>query len=77
MVYRPKEEYEAWLKKDPILRFEATLRDMGILDDAKIVAIKKEIEDKVAAAVNFAEESPFPEPDELLQDVYTGAAVAA
>jgi pyruvate dehydrogenase E1 component beta subunit len=37
--------------------------------------IKKEIEARIEAAVKFAEESPWPEPAEILEDVYTGASV--
>jgi pyruvate dehydrogenase E1 component alpha subunit len=75
MVYRTKEEFEAWLKKDPVPRFEADLRDMGVLTEARIAELRKGIEAKVEAAVKFAEDSPWPEPDEILQDVYTGAPV--
>ena len=75
MVYRPTEEYQAWLRKDPIPRFEGTLREMGILTDAKIAETKAAIGAGVEAAIKFAEDSPVPEPDELLQDVYTGAAM--
>ncbi|HLB49865.1 MAG TPA: pyruvate dehydrogenase (acetyl-transferring) E1 component subunit alpha [Anaerolineales bacterium] len=74
-VYRSKEEVDAWLKKDPIPRFEKTLRDMKVLTDARMADIKKEIEARIEAAVKFAEESPWPEPAEILEDVYTGASV--
>jgi pyruvate dehydrogenase E1 component alpha subunit len=76
-TYRPKEELEAWLKKDPLPRFEAYLLSIGALDEAGVAAIKKEIGDKVEAAVQFAEESPLPAPEEVLDDVYTGAVVNA
>lgn len=75
-IYRPKEELDAWMKKDPIPRFEAALIGMGVLDDAQIAAIKKEIGQNVEASVQFAEESAWPEPEDLLTDVYTGAPVA-
>jgi pyruvate dehydrogenase E1 component alpha subunit len=75
MVYRTKEEFEAWLKKDPLPRFEAVLSDIGVLTEAKVADLKKELGAKIEAAVKFAEDSPWPEPEEILQDVYTGAAV--
>jgi pyruvate dehydrogenase E1 component alpha subunit len=71
MVYRPKEEAEEWKKRDPIPRFEAKLLEMGILTPADIARIQEEIKAKVEEAVRFAEESPYPEPAEVLQDVYT------
>lgn len=76
-VYRPKEELEAWLKKDPIPRFETSLLEMSVLTKDDIARIKKEVSDKVEEAVKFAEESPFPDISELMQDVYTGEMVVA
>lgn len=74
-VYRPKEEVEMWMKKDPIPRFESVLKDMGAATDADLAEIKKEIAAKVEASIQFAEESPFPGIEDLLTDVYTGTAV--
>ncbi|HIC94520.1 MAG TPA: pyruvate dehydrogenase (acetyl-transferring) E1 component subunit alpha [Anaerolineae bacterium] len=71
MVYRPKEEFEAWKEKDPLPRFEAKLLEMGILTKEKIQEIEKDIEAKLEEAIKFAEESPFPAPEELTEDVYT------
>lgn len=69
--YRPKSEVEAWMKKDPIPRFEATLKEMGLLTDADIEATKKKIGEQVEEAVTFAEESPWPKVAEITDDVYT------
>jgi pyruvate dehydrogenase E1 component alpha subunit len=74
--YRPKSEVDAWMKKDPILRYEKTLKEMGVLTDAKIDAIKKEIGDKVDATVKFSEDSDWPALAEIMDDVYTGGPVA-
>jgi len=68
--YRPKEEVEQWLAKDPLRRFkEALLKNPGF-SRSKL----QEIEDKVAAdieeAVKFALQSPYPAPEEALEDVY-------
>jgi pyruvate dehydrogenase E1 component alpha subunit len=75
MVYRPKEEFEAWLAKDPIPRFEKSLREMKVLTEAKLADLREEIEARIEAAVKFAEDSPWPEPAEIMEDVYTGAPV--
>jgi TPP-dependent pyruvate/acetoin dehydrogenase alpha subunit len=64
------------MKKDPILRYEKTLKEMGVLTDAKIDAIKKEIGDKVDATVKFSEDSDWPALAEIMDDVYTGGPVA-
>lgn len=69
--YRPKSEVESWMKRDPIPRFEANLKEMGVITDEGIAAMKKEIADKVEAAVKFSEESPWPALAEITDDVYT------
>jgi pyruvate dehydrogenase E1 component alpha subunit len=76
MVYRTKDEYDAWLKKDPIPRFEKALTEMKLLDAAAIARIRAEIGETVEAAITFAEESPWPEISELLEDIYSGPPVA-
>jgi TPP-dependent pyruvate/acetoin dehydrogenase alpha subunit len=68
--YRKKEEVEEWKKKDPIPRFEAYLRNNGILDDKIKGEIDQEIKEEIEAAVKFADESPLPEPEEALDHVY-------
>jgi len=70
--YRPEEEVQAWLKKDPIPRFEGQLKEMGVLTDAQIAEIRAKVEAQVKEAVDFAESSPLPSVDDLLTDVYTG-----
>lgn len=74
-TYRSKEEVDTWMKKDPLPRFEAYLKSVGLADDAKQAEIKKEIGAQVEAAVTFAEESPWPVPADLLDDVYSGEPV--
>lgn len=71
-IYKPKDEVEAWMKKDPIPRFEAKLLEMGVLTREKAREIDQGIMGKVEEAVRFAEESPYPAPEELFEDVYTG-----
>ncbi len=74
MAYRTREEEEMWKAKDPIARFESKLMEMGVLTEAKAKEINDSIVARVQEAVRFAEESPWPAPEELLQDVYTVAA---
>jgi len=70
-VYRNEEELQEWKAKDPVLRFEKKLLDMQVLAREKIDEIKDSIEKDLAKAVSFAEESPFPDPSEIIEDVYT------
>jgi len=58
--YRPKEEVEEWLKKDPIKRYEEKLLNEGILEN-KIQGVKDLVDKLIEQAAKFADESPFPE----------------
>ena len=68
--YRPKEEVEAWLAKDPIKRFKERLMQTGTLTEIELRKVEEEASAKVEEAVKFAIESPFPVPEEALEDVY-------
>jgi pyruvate dehydrogenase E1 component alpha subunit len=68
--YRPKEEVEEWLAKDPIKRFKEKLLQEGAITEAEIQQIEQEVAAEIDAAVRFAMESPYPEPEEALEDVY-------
>ncbi len=69
--YRTDDELEEWKLKDPVVNFEKKLLDMGILDQEKVDDIRQGIKTDLAEAVQFAEESPFPDPEEIADDVYT------
>ena len=68
--YRPKEEVEEWLAKDPIKRFKEKLLQTNTLVEAEIQQIEKEVSAEIEEAVKFAMESPYPTPEEALEDVY-------
>jgi len=68
--YRPKEEVEEWLAKDPIKRFKEKLLQTNTLTETKIQQIEKEVSAEIEEAVKFAIESTFPAPEEALKDVY-------
>jgi TPP-dependent pyruvate/acetoin dehydrogenase alpha subunit len=68
--YVPEELRQEWLKKDPIKRFEEYLQKKKILTSA----LKEEIEARVKAIVNdaveFAENSPAPDPATVADYVF-------
>lgn len=70
-AYKPKEEQEAWLKKDPIKRFVEFMKENSIMPDEEIAAVDAQIQAEVIEAVKFAEESPFPAPEAVVEDVYS------
>jgi TPP-dependent pyruvate/acetoin dehydrogenase alpha subunit len=68
---RPKKELEYWWGQCPIIRFKEYLFDRKILDKTKEQQIELEVKEEIDRAVKFAEESPFPQPQEIFEDVYT------
>ena len=67
---RPKEELESWRKRCPIKKLETCLEKKTILDDELKHKIEAEVKEEIDQAVKFAEESPFPQPDEIFDHVY-------
>jgi pyruvate dehydrogenase E1 component alpha subunit len=68
--YRTKEEVAHWRERDPIPQFGALLEREGILDASAREQIEREAQEQVERAVAFAEDSPFPAPESLYEDVY-------
>jgi TPP-dependent pyruvate/acetoin dehydrogenase alpha subunit len=69
-TYKSKKEIEEWSKKDAIERFRRKLIEDGALTEEDMDRIDQEVEKEVEEAVKFAEDSPFPAPEETLEDVY-------
>ena len=69
-AYRTPEEIEEWLKKDPIKNFKEKLVKTRVLTEKKANEIDQEITREMDKAVQFAKESPFPKPEEVLDNVY-------
>jgi len=69
-VYRTREEVAEWRKKDPIDKFRKQLIGAGMLTEKDAEKMDKDIIAEVDKAVEFAEKSPFPEPQEALEYVY-------
>lgn len=68
--YRSKEEAEQWMEKCPIKRFQKLLLDNKILDEKDLERIEEETQQSVDNAVEFAQNCPWPEPQDALKDVY-------
>jgi acetoin:2,6-dichlorophenolindophenol oxidoreductase subunit alpha len=67
---REPTEIEMWKGRDPIAQLERQLREQSYLDDGEQQAIEREVMATIEAAVAFAEASPFPAPEEAVQDVF-------
>ena len=74
--YRTKDEVEKWREDDPIGILERIIlsKKAGTKDDLE--KIDTEVEETIEKAVKFADESPFPAPEALYEDVYVEREVA-
>jgi pyruvate dehydrogenase E1 component alpha subunit len=73
--YRTKEEIEDWMaNRDPIMLFEAELKEFGIIDRTGIEAVREAAAKEIAEGIEFAKESPMPDIADHEKYVYTEAA---
>ena len=70
LSYRTDAELEEWQKRDPIHMFEARLAELDVLSQEQAAEIHDGIMAEVQAGIDFAESSPVPDVDTLLDDVY-------
>ena len=70
-LYRKKDEVEQWKRRDPIVTYEARLRQWGLLADAEKAHIESAVDAEIADAVAFAEAGPWEPVEDLTKDVYT------
>lgn len=67
---RSKEEKEAWLARDPLKKLANHLIAQQIVEAEELKAIERRIQSEVEAAVQFAQDSPEPDPSELYRFVF-------
>ena len=67
---RPKEEIEEWRQRDPINRFVTNLMDQRLLTEDEWQKMDAEILAAIEDAVKFSEESPFPDPEAAVEDIF-------
>jgi pyruvate dehydrogenase E1 component alpha subunit len=68
--YRTKEEVEEYKHKDPIHALLKIIYDNKLATEEEIKQINERVDKAVEECVKFAEESPIPNDDEVLKDVY-------
>jgi pyruvate dehydrogenase E1 component alpha subunit len=69
-LYQPREEILAWQRRCPLALLQERLLADGLLDQAAVAILEAEVAATVQAAIRFAEDSPYPEPPEALEDVF-------
>lgn len=69
--YRSAEEIEKYKQShDPIILWRKRLVEEGVISEVDASAIEKESLKEATAAAKFADESPYPEPSTIFEDVY-------
>jgi len=72
-VYRTKEEEAYWQERDPITLFRDDLIGQKLLTNKAFEKLQARVDRAIAAAEKFAvQDSPYPDPSEVLDDVYCG-----
>jgi pyruvate dehydrogenase E1 component alpha subunit len=69
-VYQPEEEIEAWKAACPIPKLRGDMLAQGLISKDELREMESRIDALVKDAVQFAEESPYPDPEEALEDVF-------
>lgn len=69
-LYRSKERLKEVMQHDPIIFMQAALSEAGILNEEQAKAIDKEQREIILAAMEYADASPWPNPQTLEEDVF-------
>jgi TPP-dependent pyruvate/acetoin dehydrogenase alpha subunit len=71
IAYRTQEEVDEWKARDPIELLEARAVAAGTATAEELAAVWDRTRTEIAEAISYAEQSPDPDPEHLLTDVYT------
>lgn len=69
-IYRSKEEMEEWKQRCSIKRLRKQLLEDEICAEDEIAAVENEVEREIEEAIQFAKESPYPDNEEFMRDIY-------
>jgi pyruvate dehydrogenase E1 component alpha subunit len=69
-TYRPPEEVAAWRAREPIAPYRKMLIDQKIFKQQDMDLIDQAVIDELDQAVEFARNSPLPQPEDALQDLW-------
>lgn len=68
--YRSEEEFKKWEERCPIARLKSRVMEEGVLEEAGLKEMEKEISAEIEEAISFVKSSPFPGSHLLLEHVY-------
>jgi pyruvate dehydrogenase E1 component alpha subunit len=69
--YRTQDEIDEWKEKDAITALEDRMVAAGLADAEQFQAVWQQTRDEIVEAIQYAEDSPDPDPSAILDDVYT------
>lgn len=69
-LYRSKDSLQSCMERDPLVIMFKTLENAGFLTEEQYHAMDKEQKEIVVKALQFADESPWPSPMTLEEDVF-------
>ena len=70
-IYKPKEEQEAWMEKDPMPRYAKFLVENGVMTQAEVDAVDAQVAKEIDDAIAFADAQPIPAVETAVVDVYS------
>lgn len=68
--YVPKELLAKWEKRDPVARYQERLLAEEVADREELNEIRQRAAVEIEDAIEFAEASPYPEPDSVEEGIY-------
>ena len=68
--YRTKEEEEEWIKRCPLKNLRKKLLSDLKMEIKEVETLEEEVEKEVAASIKFAQDSPYPKPEDVLENIF-------
>jgi TPP-dependent pyruvate/acetoin dehydrogenase alpha subunit len=68
--YVDRAELEEWMRRSPILKYEEALLNGAVIQASEMETIKRELQETVDQALEFADQSPYPLAEEALEDLW-------
>ncbi len=69
--YRTQEEIDTWKERDAITALEQRIVSAGLAPQQELDQVWSDTREEIAEAIKWAEDSPDPDPANLLDNVYT------
>jgi acetoin:2,6-dichlorophenolindophenol oxidoreductase subunit alpha len=69
--YRAEEEIAQWKKRDPIVIHRSELVRNRVIGEREVIEIEAQVRAEVDAALEYARHSPFPDPEEAFENLYS------